>query len=309
MEEAHKADISRFTTMKVGGSADRLCQPASLDEVLSLVEQLTSQGEPWFVLGGGSNTLVSSAGIRGTVIRTTRLISIESPEPSILIAAAGARLPHLAKYAASLGLAGLEFAVGIPGTVGGAVIMNAGAHGSCMANVVESALILNTQNGKVENWSNADMQFKYRKCALDPAKHIVLSARLRLQQGSTQEIEAATTRNEEYRWRTQPLGFPNLGSTFKNPFPDRSAGLLLDQSGAKEFKEGAAAVSAIHANFVVNLGRASSDDVLHLLQRMQHTVQNKFSIRLMPEWKTLGEFNEIRDQIWSDKNDDNSSNQ
>lgn len=300
MEEAYQADISRFTTMKVGGNVARLCQPVSTDEIVHLLEQLTARREPWFVLGGGSNTLVSSAGFPGTVIRTTKLTSIESSEPSVLIAAAGARLPHLAKYAASLGLSGLEFAVGIPGTVGGAVIMNAGAHGSCMANVVESALILDSQGGKVTSWSNADLKFQYRKCALDPLRHIVLSARLRLQEGAAQEIEAATTRNEEYRWRTQPLGFPNLGSTFKNPFPDRSAGLLLDQSGAKEFKEGNAAVSAIHANFVVNLGGASSDDILHLLKRMQDSVQDKFSIQLMPEWKTLGEFDKIRDQIWSD---------
>jgi|SRR5579883_3244425 len=299
MDEAVNAPIARYTTLKIGGDAKRLCQPHSKDELIELVGDLNKRSEPWFVLGGGSNLLVSSQGFAGTVIRTTNLIEINNPEPDLLEAAAGARLPHLAKYAAGMGLSGLEFAVGIPGTVGGAVIMNAGAHGSCIANILESACILDAQTGSIETLSKSDLEFQYRRCRLDPARHVVVSARFRMSRGEAAEIESRTRENEDYRWRTQPIGFPNAGSTFKNPSPDKTAGYLLDQAGAKELKEGNAAVSAIHANFVINLGGASSTEVTNLLKRMQDTVMAKFEVRLHPEWKTLGSFSESEKEVWS----------
>lgn len=299
MEESTNAPLWRFTTMKVGGDASRLCQPSSAEELVGLVEKLKSGGEPWHVLGGGSNTLISSEGVEGTVIRMTQMTKLSTPEPDVLVADAGTRLPHLAKYAAGLGLSGLEFAVGIPGTVGGAVVMNAGAHGSCMANVVESVDVLDAETGAVKTLSKEDLKFVYRNSAIDPAKQIVISAKLRLLPGSQEQIKEATQHNEEYRWRTQPLGWPNLGSTFKNPNPEKSAGFLLDQSGAKSFKEGNAAVSAIHANFVINLGGASTKEVIQLLKRMQDTVQEKHGLRLHPEWKTLGTFSDNIGEIWN----------
>lgn len=299
MEETSNSPLWRFSTMKVGGEATRLCQPASAEELIELVEKLNNKQEPWYILGGGSNTLISSEGVDGTVIRMTQMTKLSTPEPDVLIADAGARLPHLAKYAAGLGLSGLEFAVGIPGTVGGAVVMNAGAHGSCMAEVVENVEVLNTETGKVSTWSKDDLKFVYRNSAIDPSKHVVLSARLKLKPGSAEQITSITTHNEEYRWRTQPLGWPNLGSTFKNPLPDKSAGLLLDQSGAKQFKEGNAAVSAIHANFVINLGGATTKEVVQLLKRMQDIVHEKHGLRLHPEWKTLGKFSENIAEIWN----------
>ncbi len=299
MEETKNASLWRYSTMKVGGEADRLCQPQSAEELAELIEKLKRNGEPWHVLGGGSNTLVSSEGVEGTVIRMTQMTKLSTPEPDILVADAGARLPHLAKYAAGLGLSGLEFAVGIPGTVGGAVVMNAGAHGSCMANIVEAVTVLDNRTGQLVTVGNDELQFVYRNSAINPDNHIVVSARLRLVPGSQDEIKKTTQHNDEYRWRTQPLGWPNLGSTFKNPAPDKSAGLLLDQSGAKQFKEGNAAVSAIHANFVINLGGASSSEVMTLLQRMQDVVQEKHGLRMHPEWKTLGRFPSAIAEIWN----------
>src|SRR5277367_5654640 len=290
MDEAVNSPLWRYSTMKIGGEADRLCQPESAEELSELVEKLEAKGEPWHILGGGSNTLVSSEGVEGTVIRMTMMTKLSTPEPDILEADAGARLPHLAKYAAGLGLSGLEFAVGIPGTVGGAVVMNAGAHGSCMANIVESVKVLHSKTGEIKTLTNADLNFVYRNSAIDPANQVVVSATLRLKPGSQEEIKKVTQHNEEYRWRTQPLGWPNLGSTFKNPAPDKTAGYLLDQSGAKELKEGGAAVSAIHANFVINLGGASTSEVITLLQRMQDIVQEKHGLLMHPEWKTLGTF-------------------
>ncbi len=298
MDEAVRAPLAKCTTLKIGGEADRLCHPHSVDELIETVDSLRQKGEPWFILGGGSNLLVSSAGFKGTVIRTTNLIDIKNPEPGVLEALAGARLPHLAKFAASIGLSGMEFAVGIPGTVGGGVIMNAGAHGSCMANILESATVFDSETGSLLTLSKDSMDFQYRRCKLDPLKHVVVKARFRMEQGAAEEIEKRTKENEDYRWRTQPIGFPNAGSTFKNPEPQRQAGLLLDKAGAKELKEGAAAVSAMHANFVINLGGATSNDVTNLLKRMQDCVFKEFEVRLSPEWKTLGSFSESEMEVW-----------
>lgn len=299
MEETAKTPLWRFSTMKVGGEAERLCQPQSSAELCDLLEKLNKRQESWHVLGGGSNTLVSSEGVEGTVIRMTQMTNLSTPEPDVIVAEAGSRLPHLAKYAAGLGLSGLEFAVGIPGTVGGAVVMNAGAHGSCMANIVESALVLDCLSGDIQEIDREGLKFVYRNSAIDPLRQIVLSARLRLTPGSQEEIQKQTQHNEEYRWRTQPLGWPNLGSTFKNPAPDKTAGYLLDQSGAKQFKEGNAAVSAIHANFVINLGGATTSELVKLLKRMQEVVLEKHGLRLHPEWKTLGKFSENIAEIWN----------
>ncbi|MCA9817030.1 MAG: UDP-N-acetylmuramate dehydrogenase [Cyanobacteriota/Melainabacteria group bacterium] len=298
MEEALKAPLSKFSTMKIGGEADRLCQPQNVDELVSLVNQLQEEGEPWSIVGGGSNLLISSRGVKGTVIRTAFLKDINSTNSETLEAAAGARLPHLAKYAAQMGLSGLEFAVGIPGTVGGAVIMNAGAHGSCIANILESALVFDSQAGDIKTIPASELGFVYRNCNLDPSRHVVVSAKFKLSPGSSEEISAKTQANEDYRWRTQPIGWPNLGSTFKNPLPDKSAGYLLDKSGAKDLKIGNAAVSSLHANFVINLGGATSEEVTALLEKMKESVFNTFEIEMTPEWKTMGDFSDEELAAW-----------
>jgi UDP-N-acetylmuramate dehydrogenase len=299
MEELVKAPLARFTTLKIGGEADRLCNPSTVDELLALVERLNSAGEPWHVIGGGSNLLISSRGVDGTVIRLAQVTEVKTSEPEVIEAGTGARLPHLARWAAAHGLAGLEFAVGIPGTVGGAVVMNAGAHGSCIANVLESATLLDTKDGAVLTLTNSELGFEYRRSRVDPERHIVLSARFKLKSDRVEAVEERIQHNEEYRWKTQPLNWPNGGSTFKNPSPDRTAGQLLDQSGAKQLKQGAAAVSAVHANFVINMGGATSQDVIGLLKLMQDCVQKKFEVRLKPEWKKLGRFSPEELEVWN----------
>ena len=299
MEELTKTAIARFTTLKVGGEVHRLCQPTSTDELIALMDRLKKSSEPWFILGGGSNLLVSSEGFAGTVVRMTQMQRMEVPEPGVLEADAGVRLPHLAKYAASMGLSGLEFAVGIPGTVGGAAVMNAGAHGSAMSEVTESVTLFDTETWKLVTLSREDMGFVYRSSSVDPARHVVVSSRYRLTPDVAENIQARTKHNEEYRWKTQPLNYPNAGSTFKNPEPTRGAGFLLDKAGAKNLKVGNAAVSAVHANFVINLGGATSHDITSLLTRMQDVVYKTFEVRLHPEWKILGNFSESERQVWS----------
>lgn len=299
MEEQLNTSIARYTTLKVGGDAKRLVHPKNTDEVIEILDLLVKGGEPWFVLGGGSNLLVSSDGFDGTVIRMTQMQRMEQLEAPFLEADAGVRLPHLAKYAASIGLSGLEFAVGIPGTVGGAAVMNAGAHGGCMAEITDSVTVFDTTARKVVTLSKDALGFEYRRSNIDPDTHIVLSSRYRLTPDVAENIQARTKHNEEYRWKTQPLGWPNAGSTFKNPEPTRSAGFVLDQAGAKDLRKGNAAVSAVHANFVINLGGATSGDITSLLREMQNIVRDKFSIRLHPEWKRLGKFEDEELEVWS----------
>jgi UDP-N-acetylmuramate dehydrogenase len=300
MEELSNISVARYTTMKVGGDARRLVHPGNTDELVAVLDQLKHSGEPWFVLGGGSNLLISSEGFEGTVIRMTQMQGIRQAGENLIEADAGARLPHLAKYAASVGLSGLEFAVGIPGTVGGAAVMNAGAHGSCMAEITESVTVFDTADWQLKTLNLDDLGFKYRSSQINPDTQVVVSSRYRLNTDVAENIQARTKHNEEYRWKTQPLGWPNAGSTFKNPEPTRGAGLLLDQAGAKQLKEGHAAVSAIHANFVINLGGATSYEITTLLQRMQDAVFKSFEIRLHPEWKTLGKFTDAERAIWSE---------
>lgn len=292
------APLARYTTLRIGGNADYFYQPSSVQDLVALVSDLQKRGEKWYVLGGGSNLLISSKGVRGHVIRTACLTGIKILEPGLLEAEAGARLPHLAKMAAQSGLSGLEFAVGIPGTVGGAVIMNAGAHGSSISAILKTALVLDSETGTVKEMTNDELKFQYRRCLLDPLKHVVLSAKFIMPQDKPELIEARTKHNEEYRLKTQPIGFPNAGSTFKNPFPDKSAGYLIDSSGLKKTQVGNACVSELHANFVINLGNATSHEVAALLKQMQNTVKEKFDIDLTPEWKTMGEFSDDELSVW-----------
>lgn len=299
MDELLNTSIARYTTLKVGGDVRRLAHPKNIDEVVELLDELRKSGEPWFVLGGGSNLLVSSRGFDGTVVRMTQMQRMEHLGEGVLEADAGVRLPHLAKYAASIGLSGLEFAVGIPGTVGGGAVMNAGAHGSSISEITESVTIFDTNAWKVVTLSKNDLAFEYRRSGIDPDSHIVLSSRYKLKPEAAEAIIAQTKHNEEYRWKTQPIGWPNAGSTFKNPEPKRTAGFLLDQAGAKELRSGNAGVSAIHANFVINLGGATSQDITSLLRSMQNIVHDKFGVRMHPEWKRLGNFTEEELEVWS----------
>jgi UDP-N-acetylmuramate dehydrogenase len=298
MEESANEPLARYTTLRIGGPAGHLYQPHTTEELTTLVSRLQTAGEPWHILGGGSNLLVSTAGVKGSVIRTAQLIETKQLDALTIEASAGVRLPHLARFAATHGLAGLEFSVGIPGTVGGAVVMNAGAHGSCMAEVIESVLVYDALKNVLTTMTNEELAFTYRRSKIDPHSQVVISARLKLKEGLAADIEVKIKANEDYRLKTQPIGFPNAGSTFVNPEPKRGAGLLLDQAGAKGMTCGQAAVSALHANFVINLGQATSKDATDLLKQMQELIQQKFAIHMHPEWKTLGDFTENELDPW-----------
>ncbi len=300
MKTLEKTEVGQFTTMKIGGVADKLCFPSSTDELVDLMDSLMSKSEPWSLVGGGSNVLVSSCDIPGTVICTTGMNWIEQQGPDLLMAGAGVRLPRLSAYAAKLSLSGMEFFEGIPGTVGGAVIMNAGAHGHCTSQILETVTVLNLKKWKIEILVPKDIIFGYRISSINPQEHIVLSARFRMVSDTEAAIRTRMKANNIARQNSQPIKDPNAGCTFKNPIEmNMPAGKILDSIGAKKWTIGAAQVSSVHANFIINLGNANSHDVCELINKMQDSTYEKYNILLKPEIKPLGVFKESEAIIWT----------
>lgn len=300
--------MSDLTTLKIGGVADRICFPTNINELVDLMDKVTSKNEPWCLVGGGSNVLVSSQDIPGTVICTTGLNWIEQLGPDLITASSGVRLPRLSAYAAKLGLSGMEFLEGIPGTVGGAVIMNAGAHGSSISQILETATILNLKEGKVKTLTPKDIQFGYRYSSINPYENIVLSAKFRLIPDTEAAIRSRMKENNLKRQRTQPIKDPSAGCTFKNPIEiNIPAGKILDSIGAKNWQIGYAQVSPMHANFIINLGNATSYDVCKLIYKMQDATFQKYNILLKPEIKPMGIFDKSSAIIWTNFDETESS--
>lgn len=281
--------LSRYTSYRLGGPADIFVTPRTIDEVGVVVQIAAEAGVPVTVIGGGSNLLIADAGVRGVVVRIGRgLNRIEITEAEELVRVeCGAPFPRLAKMAAQHGLAGLEFAGGIPGTVGGALTMNAGAHADSIGDVVESVTVFD-ENGEQKVLDHAQMQFSYRMSRLQTETGLVaVKARLRLKAGEPKEIQRKMRAYLMRRRQSQPLGTYNAGSVFKNPVNDY-AGRLLELSDCKGMTEGDAIVSPVHANFIINQGEATAEDVRRLIGRVQGRVHERFGVRLEPEVRMLG---------------------
>jgi len=278
--------LHRYTSFRIGGPADIFVSPASVDDVAVVQQLAAAHGVPLVVIGGGSNLLVADAGVRGIVLRIGRGLSRIDWDGSRVTAEAGAPLPLLAKEAARRGLTGLEFAGGIPGTVGGALVMNAGAHDGCMAQVVRRVWIV--EAGTTVELDAGELEFGYRTSRLQREKGwVAVRTELELAPGDREEIHAKMLAYLQKRRRTQPLGTKNAGSIFKNP-PGDFAGRLLEQAGCKGMAEGDAYVSPVHANFIINRGRATAADVLRLIERMRCRVRERFGVELDLEVGLVG---------------------
>ena len=285
--------MSRHTTFRIGGPADLFVEAASADNLRDIVLTARQQHVRYFVLGGGSNILVSDAGIRGLVI-LNKAREIEFGTLKVECES-GVVLPTLARECIERGLAGLEWAIGVPGTVGGAVVGNAGAHGSDVAHSLVSASILDS-DGNVRDWSAQELQFGYRSSVLKSAiRHptsdlppAVLAAEFELKRSTREECEARAAECTEKRKRTQPPG-ATIGSMFKNP-PSDYAGRLIEAAGLKGARAGNAEISNIHANFFVNLGGASAADIYSLINLAREKVQAMFGIELELEIQLVGEW-------------------
>lgn len=286
---ARNEPLARYSTLRIGGPADLLIEPADRDDLAHVVRALLERGTPHVVLGGGSNLLVSDAGFRGAVVRTAGLQAIRF-EGTQVVAEAGVNLARLARYCAKAGLRGIEGLCGIPGTVGGAVAMNAGACGIDTGTHLIAADLLDAEGREVSLCPDR-LGLRYRHSNL-PEHHLcLLSGRFALAPDDPQAISADVARHEEYRRRTQPHSERNAGCMFKNP-PGDSAGRLLDAAGAKTLEVGGARISDLHANFIINRGNATAWDVVKLMERAMGRVFDVFGVRLEPEVQRVGEWND-----------------
>ncbi|MBI4228686.1 MAG: UDP-N-acetylmuramate dehydrogenase [Deltaproteobacteria bacterium] len=275
--------MKRFTSLRVGGPADLIVYPRIQDELLKILNLLSSYEMKWVVLGGGSNTVVGDFGFRGVVIVTKRLRNISFLNGGSVLAETGAVMGTILNSTIRSGLTGFEFAAGIPGTVGGGIFMNAGANGGEIKDVVDRVWIW--QNGKEYVLSRDDLQYEYRKSNL-PEGGVVTKALFKLNQGNMGESEKMVREFLDKRNKTQPIKMSNTGSIFKNP-PEIPAGKLLDELGFKGLKVGGARFSEIHANFIVNSGHAKTSDVLRLIEIAQEEALLKRGINLETEVRII----------------------
>jgi len=290
--------LARYTTAHVGGPAEVLLEVSSADELELAVNLLWESDLPFLVLGGGSNVLVNDGGVRGVVLlnRARRVRFAEKSQPPVVWAESGASFGRVARQAAIRGLSGLEWAAGIPGSVGGAVYGNAGAHGADIAGQLIVADILQRIRSRQEEmpnreeWSVERLEYSYRSSALkrNSGQAFVLAALLRLALSIPEEVQARTDEMTSSRRRTQPPG-ASMGSMFKNP-PGDYAGRLIDAAGLKGLRIGDAQISTLHANFFLNHGRASSAEIYSLIQRARQAVRDKFGIDLELEIELVGEW-------------------
>ena len=279
--------LKDYTTMRVGGPADYLIEPASEEEIIGVYERAKQEGLPVLVLGNGSNLLVSDAGFRGVALHIGKPFSEISVHDHKIAAQAGALLSAVSRAAADHALTGLEFASGIPGSVGGAVYMNAGAYGGEISQVLETARVW--IDGRIETWKKNDFHFGYRHSALMDKDALVLSAEFSLAPGDPEAILGLMNDLNSRRRDKQPLQYPSCGSFFKRP-EGYFAGALIEQAGLKGFSVGDAQVSEKHAGFVINRGQATASQIYALMKHVQKDVFDQSGVTLEPEVKLIGHF-------------------
>lgn len=279
--------MSRHTTFNIGGPADYLLFPSDMEQLSKIFVLLKNYDIPHTILGNGSNVLVLDKGIRGAVIKMHAPMSYKRCEGNRIVAGAGAYLKHVSKFAADNGLTGMEFACGIPGSLGGAVFMNAGAYDGEMAGIVARVKTV-THNGKILTYEKDELDFGYRHSVFQHNGQAICEITLELAAGDRDAIQAKIDDFTQRRESKQPLEMPSAGSTFKRP-QGYFAGTLIDETGLKGLQVGGAQISTKHAGFVVNSGNATAADVLNLIKEVQERVYAKNGVRLFPEVRIIGE--------------------
>ena len=279
--------MSRHTTFKAGGPADYYLIPEE-GQIVEVIQLCQEEDVPYYVIGNGSNLLVGDKGIRGVVMEIGSGISEVSLKENVICAQAGISLARLAQEAARAGLTGLEFASGIPGTVGGAVVMNAGAYGGEMKDVLAWALILKP-DGELQKLSAEELQLSYRHSIVPEIGGIVLQAAFQLAPGNVEQIRDKMEQLRKQRMEKQPLEYGSAGSTFKRP-EGYFAGKLIMDAGLRGYRVGDAQVSEKHCGFVINRGQATATEILKLIQDVKAQVKEQFGVELEPEVKMIGEF-------------------
>ena len=280
--------MSRHTTFRIGGPADLFLLPNTVEEIKKIREICIQEQEPYFILGNGSNLLVSDSGFHGVIIQTYRNLAQIQVEGECIRAQAGALLSGIAQAAKAASLTGFEFAAGIPGTLGGAVVMNAGAYGGEMKDVLKEATVLDSE-GQIRRIPAGKLVMGYRTSVIKEAGYMVLEAVISLKKGDPDQIRETMKDLTQRRISKQPLEYPSAGSTFKRP-EGYFAGKLIMDSGLRGYTHGGAQVSEKHCGFVINAGGATARDVCELMEHVQRTVYEKYNVKLEPEVKFLGDF-------------------
>ena len=276
--------LKNHTSIKIGGPADILAIPKSIEDLRKIHLLANSLNLPLFILGAGSNLLIADEGFRGMVVKTSGLCAFEIRGEAVL-AQAGVYLPSLLKELEKANLSGLEFSAGVPASLGGAVVMNLGAFGAEIGRLISGVKVMN-KKGELKTLFQPDLKFGYRRSSLTESELIVLEVILKLSKEDPGRVEGKIKKYLAERKASQPLDKLSCGSIFKNP-EGNFAGKLIEETGLKGFKIGDAQVSEKHANFIINLGNASSRDVLALIEKIQETVEQKFRIKLEPEIKIV----------------------
>ncbi|MGI5840593.1 MAG: UDP-N-acetylmuramate dehydrogenase [bacterium] len=279
--------LAPYTTFRIGGPADALVLPENGNELQTVLRYCADVGLSLFLLGRGSNLLIRDKGIRGVVVKLAGEFNRITVSGTAILAGAGAQLAETARVAQQHGLGGMEFAHGIPGSIGGATVMNAGAYNGEMKDIVTSVRVVDRQ-GVSQEMDRDAMAFGYRHSVLQGSDLIAIEVRLRLQPADLAAVRAKMDNLAARRRAKQPLDLPSAGSTFRRP-PGYYAGTLIEQTGLKGVRIGDAQVSELHAGFIVNLGRATADDVMALIKIVQEKVREKFGVELETELKVVGE--------------------
>ncbi|MRX53567.1 UDP-N-acetylmuramate dehydrogenase [Bacillus idriensis] len=283
----HNEPLAKHTTIKIGGPAEIFVEPNSIEDLKKTMDIVTESGVPWRAIGRGSNLLVGDSGINGVVIKLGKGLDHLEVDGDTITAGGGYSLIKLTTVISKQGLSGLQFAGGIPGSVGGAVYMNAGAHGSDMSKILVKAHIL-FEDGTMEWLTAEELDFSYRTSLLQKKRPgICLEAVLKLDKGNREEIVAELQKNKDYRRETQPWDHPNCGSVFRNPLP-HYAGQLIQESGLKGYQIGGAKISELHGNFIVNTGNATAKDVLDLIDFVKKTIYEKHAVKMETEVEIVG---------------------
>ncbi|MDD3254173.1 MAG: UDP-N-acetylmuramate dehydrogenase [Lachnospiraceae bacterium] len=280
--------MSRHTTFRTGGPADYYVEPEDVQALSAVLKLCRAEKEPYYILGNGSNLLVGDGGYRGVMIALGKAWSSVTVEESRIRAGAGALLSAVSRQALEHALTGLEFAAGIPGTVGGAVVMNAGAYGSEMKQVLTAVTVL-TEAGEIRTLPASELELGYRTSCILRRGYVVLEAKFALTPGDETEIRGRMDDLAQQRKSKQPLEYPSAGSTFKRP-EGYFAGKLIQDAGLRGYCVGGAQVSEKHCGFVINRGEATAADIMELCRQVQEKVQEQFGVTLELEVKTLGEF-------------------
>jgi UDP-N-acetylmuramate dehydrogenase len=284
-----RRDVSmkNYTSWKIGGNADFFCIPSSEAQLIKIIQHALNNGLPFYIIGQGSNIWVPEQGIRGLVIRIAQTLDKIEYSDKIIKAGAGILLPVLGSLAAKQGLGGLEFAAHIPGTLGGAIINNASFGNESMSGIVSEINLYDYQSNIVRNLKRGEFSFLYRDIDLGYKKAVILGAILELTPSNEVSINVKIKKNYEQRKALQPINFSTSGCIFKNPV-EKSAGYLIEKAGGKGLTVGDAQVSTKHANFIINRGQASADDILKLVEIVETLVKNTFDIKLEREIKFIG---------------------